>query len=230
MMVAFIDDHREEHGVEPICEALPIAPSTYYAHKAVEADPELRSYRVKRDERLKGEIRRVWEQNFKVCGVRKVWRQLNREGIFVARCTVARLMEELELQGEVRGKRFKTTTIPDESAARPLDLVERDFAVAGPNRLWVSDLTYVATWRGFMYVAFVIDAFSRRIVGWRLQLAEERPCPGRPRAGDLRASGSLRGGAGPPQRSRGAVSVDPLYRAPGRGRHRTVRRQPRRLV
>jgi putative transposase len=167
-MVAFIDDHREEHGVEPICEVLPIAPSTYYAHKAAEADPDLRSHRAKRDEYLKGEIRRVWEENLQVYGVRKVWRQLNREGIYVARCTVARLMEELGLQGAVRGKRFKVTTIPDEYAARPLDLVERDFAVAAPNRLWVSDLTYVATWRGFMYVAFVIDAYSRRIVGWRV--------------------------------------------------------------
>jgi putative transposase len=167
-MVAFIDDHRNEHGVEPICEVLRIAPSTYYAHKAVQADPGLRSYRAKRDEYLKGEIRRVWEENLQVYGARKVWRQLNREGIFVARCTVERLMDELGLQGAVRGKRFKATTIPDESAARPLDLVERDFAVAAPNRLWVSDLTYVATWKNFVYVAFVIDAFSRRIVGWRV--------------------------------------------------------------
>jgi putative transposase len=166
-MVAFIDDHREEHGVEPICELLPIAPSTYYAHKAVESDPALRSCRAKRDEYLKGEIRRVWEENLRVYGVRKVWRQLNRERIFVARCTVARLMDEMGLQGAVRGKQFRTT-IPAEAAARPLDLVERDFAVAAPNRLWVSDLTYGATWRGFMYVAFVIDAFSRRIVGWRV--------------------------------------------------------------
>jgi putative transposase len=168
MMVAFIDDHREEHGVEPICEVLPIAPSTYYARKTVEADPALRSYRAKRDEYLKAEVRRVWEENLRVYGVRKVWRQLNREGSYVARCTVAWLMEALGLQGAVRGKRFKATTIPDESAARPLDLVARNFAVAAPNRLWVSDLTYVATWRNFVYVAFVIDAFSRRIVGWRV--------------------------------------------------------------
>jgi putative transposase len=115
MMVAFIDDHREEHGVEPICEVLPIAPSTYYARKTVEADPALRSYRAKRDEYLKAEVRRVWEENLRVYGVRKVWRQLNREGSYVARCTVAWLMEALGLQGAVRGKRFKATTIPDES-------------------------------------------------------------------------------------------------------------------
>ena len=166
-MVSFIDDHRGEYGVEPICQVLPIAPSTYYAFKAREADPALRSARAKQDEWLRGEIRRVWEANFKLYGVRKVWRQLNREGIDVARCTVARLMEELGLEGTVRGKRFKTT-IPDEVATRPLDLVERDFTASRPNQLWVSDLTYVATWRGFVYVAFVIDVFSRRIVGWRV--------------------------------------------------------------
>jgi transposase InsO family protein len=166
-MVAFIDDHREEYGVEPICRVLPIAPSTYYAHKALEADPKRRSARAKRDEWLRGEIRRVWEANFKVYGVRKVWRQLTREGITVARCTVERLMDEMGLRGTVRGRRFKTT-IPDDAAARPLDLVERDFTAVRPNQLWVSDLTYVASWRGFVYVAFVIDAFSRRIVGWRV--------------------------------------------------------------
>lgn len=166
-MVAFIDDHREEHGVEPICEQLPIAPSTYHARKAQEADPTRRCERARRDEWLRREIRRVWDENQQVYGVRKVWRQLNREGIHVARCTVARLMEELGLAGAVRGRRFKTT-IPDESAARPLDLVERDFTATRPNQLWVSDLTYVATWRGFVYVAFVIDVFSRRIVGWRV--------------------------------------------------------------
>jgi transposase InsO family protein len=166
-MVAFIDDHREAYGVEPICGVLPIAPSTYYAHNAREADPALRSARAQRDEVLRGEIQRVWEANFRVYGVRKVWRQLNREGIAVARCTVARLMGEMGLRGAVRGRRLKTT-IPDGAADRPLDLVERDFTAERPNRLWVSDLTYVATWRGFVYVAFVIDAFSRRIVGWRV--------------------------------------------------------------
>jgi transposase InsO family protein len=110
---------------------------------------------------------RVWKENFEVYGARKVWRQLNREGTQVARCTVERLMRDLGIQGAVRSRRFKRTTVVDEEAARPLDLVERDFGVDRPNELWVSDLTYVATWRGFVYVAFVIDAFGRRIVGWR---------------------------------------------------------------
>jgi len=166
-MVGFVDEHREAYGVEPICEVLPIAPSTYYAHKEQAADPELRSARVKRDEELCDEIRRVWKDNFQVYGVRKVWRQLVREGKAVARCTVGRLMNDLGLHGAVRGKKFKTT-IPEEAAARPLDLVKREFTAAAPNRLWVSDLTYVATWRGFAYVAFVIDVFSRRVVGWRV--------------------------------------------------------------
>ena len=166
-MVAFIDDYRREYGVEPICAVLPIAPSTYYARKARELDPALRSERARRDERLRIEIQRVWEQNFKLYGVRKVWRQLNREGITVARCTVARLMAELGLSGAVRGRRLRTT-IPADAADRPSDLVARDFTAERPNQLWVSDLTYVATWRGFVYVAFVIDTFSRRIVGWRV--------------------------------------------------------------
>jgi transposase InsO family protein len=166
-MVAFIDDHRQEYGVEPICSVLPIAPSTYYRHKAREADPSLHSARAQRDEELRPEIRRVWKDNFQVYGVRKVWRQLNREGHTVARCTVARLMCEMGLFGAVRGRRFKTT-VPADVADRPMDLVERDFTAERPNRLWVSDFTYVATWRGFVYVAFVIDTFSRRIVGWRV--------------------------------------------------------------
>jgi transposase InsO family protein len=166
-MVSFIDENRESYGVEPICDVLPIARSTYYAHKVCEADPTLRSVQAQRDEVLRGEIRRVWEQNFQLYGVRKVWRQLNREGIGVARCTVARLMGNMGLRGAVRGRRFKTT-VADEVAERPLDLVERDFQATRPNELWVSDLTYVATWRGFVYVAFVIDVFSRRIVGWRV--------------------------------------------------------------
>ena len=166
-MVAFIDDHRQTYGVEPICSVLPIAPSTYYACKAREADPALCSARARRDEKLSQEIQRVWNDNQKVYGVRKVWRQLVREGYDVARCTVARLMKEIGLRGAVRGRRAKTT-IPDEAADRPQDLVERKFTADRPNRLWVSDLTYVATWRGFVYVAFVIDVFSRRIVGWRV--------------------------------------------------------------
>ena len=165
-MVGFIDDHREAHGVEPICGVLPIAPSTYYEQKARQADPERLPARAKRDLVLCEEIRRVWKENFGVYGVRKVWRQLDREGFEVARCTVERLMRRIGLQGAIRGKKFKTT-IPDESAARPLDLVDRDFSATRPNQLWVSDLTYVKSWQSFVYVAFVIDVFARRIVGWR---------------------------------------------------------------
>jgi transposase InsO family protein len=161
-MTRFIDGHREKHGVEPICDQLPIAPSTYYSAKS--RPP---SQRTTRDEELKGEIRRVWKDNYRVYGARKVWRQLNREGISVARCTVERLMRRMGLQGAVRGK-TKRTTIAGDAAARPKDLVDRCFAVAAPNRLWVADITYVATWSGFAYVSFVIDAFSRFIVGWRV--------------------------------------------------------------
>ena len=167
-MVRFIDDHRVEYGVEPICEVLPIAPSTYYERKACEADPSRRSARAQRDEWLKVEIRRVWDGNLSVYGAEKIWKQLNREGIQVARCTVERLMGDLGLQGAVRGRGFASTTVSDGAAARPLDLVDRDFTAERPNQLWVSDLTYVATWRGFVYVAFVIDAYARRIVGWRV--------------------------------------------------------------
>ncbi len=145
---------------------LPLAPSTYYEQKAREKDPSRLPARAKRDVQLRGEIRRVRQENFDVYGVRKVWRQLCREGRDVARCTVARLMREMGLQGAVRGRRFKTTK-PDSSGARPMDLVERDFNATRPNELWVSDLTYIATWRGFVYVAFVIDVFARLIVGWR---------------------------------------------------------------
>ena len=166
MMVSFIDALRQGHGVEPICAVLPIAPSTYYERKARQSDPERLPERAKRDACLRPEIRRVWEANFKVYGVRKVWHQLNREEIKVARCTVERLMRAMGLHGAVRGKKCKTT-IPDEGASRPADLVNRDFTASRPNQLWVADFTYVATWLGFAYVAFVIDVFARMIVGWR---------------------------------------------------------------
>ena len=162
-MIRFIDENREEFGVEPICAHLPIAPSTYYDAKA--RPP---SARAMRDAALMVEIQRVFEDNYAVYGHRKVWAQLNREGVAVARCTVQRLMRQMGLHGAVRGRAWKTTTIASESSARPADLVERQFTVDEPNRLWVSDLTYVATWRGFVYVAFVIDAYARRIVGWRV--------------------------------------------------------------
>ncbi len=165
-MVSFTDGHREAHGVEPICAVLPIAPSTYYEEKARQADPERLPRRAKRDAMLRDHIRRVWDENLEVYGARKVWRQLKREGIEVARCTVERLMRDMGLQGAVRGRTFRTT-IADDAATRPADLVNRDFTATRPNRLRVADLTYVATSRGFVCVAFVIDAFSRRIVGWR---------------------------------------------------------------
>ena len=165
-MVSFIDEQRVTYGVEPICAVLPIAPSTYYSRKAQEAHPERLSARARRDLELQPEIRRVWKENFRVYGARKVWRQMNREGIRVARCTVERLMRGLGLAGAVRGRKFKTT-IADETTARPADLVCREFTASRPNQLWVSDLTYVSTWQGFVYVAFVIDVFSRMIVGWR---------------------------------------------------------------
>jgi putative transposase len=166
-MIAFINDHCEAYGVEPICKVLPIAPSTYHAHVARRADPAKRSARAKRDAALKREVRRVFDDNFRVYGVRKVWRQLRRENHDVARCTVERLMRDMGLQGAIRGKSVRTT-VSDKAAPCPLDHVNRQFRALGPNVLWVSDFTYVATWAGFVYVAFVIDAYARRIVGWRV--------------------------------------------------------------
>ena len=166
-MIAFIDDHRQVYGVEPICRVLPIAPSTYHAHAARRADPDRLPARARRDAALAVEIQRVFDENFRVYGVRKVWRQLGREGVEVARCTVARLMRRMGLKGVVRGKGVRTT-IRDTSVPCPLDRVNRVFKVPAPNMLWVSDFTYVATWSGFVYVAFVVDAFARRIVGWRV--------------------------------------------------------------
>jgi putative transposase len=167
-MVAFIEEHRAVYGVEPICEVLPIAPATYYEHRARRIDPERRPERAKRDDRLRGEIRRVWDENFAVYGAEKVWRQLHREGEEVARCTVERLMRGMGLRGAVRGRAFRVTTEPNLAAPRPPDLVQREFRAERPNQLWVADLTYVATWAGFVYVAFVIDVFARSIVGWRV--------------------------------------------------------------
>ena len=166
-MIAFIDDHRAVSGVEPICKLLPIAPSTYRAHAARRADPSKASARMQRDQVLSEQIRRVYEANFEVYGVRKVWRQLRREGVAVARCTVARLMRQMGLRGVSRGKEVRTT-IPDKAAPCPADKVNRQFQAPRPNALWVSDFTYVSTWQGFVYVAFVIDAFARRIVGRRV--------------------------------------------------------------
>ena len=169
-MIAFIDDHREAHGVEPICKVLPIAPSTDHDHVARRTDPEKLSVRAKRDLMLKPEIERVFAENFDVYGARKVWRQMLREGFGVARCTVERLMAELGLYGVIRGKPIRTT-VQDRAAPCPRDHVNRVFHAPAPNRLWLSDFTYVSTWSGFVYVAFVIDAYARRIVGWRVSRA-----------------------------------------------------------
>jgi transposase InsO family protein len=166
-MIAFIDDHRGSYGVEPICKVLPIAPSTYRAQVARRRDPAKLPARAQRDAALMPEIARVFEENFRVYGVRKVWRQLKREGHDLARCTVARLMHSMGLQGVIRGKPARTT-ISDKAAPCPLDHVNRQFKAPRPNALWVSDFTYVATWSGFAYVAFIIDAYARRIVGWRV--------------------------------------------------------------
>jgi transposase InsO family protein len=194
-MVEFVEEHRGTYGVEPICAVLPIAPSTYYEHARRRRDPGHRSDRAKRDDELRVDVRRVWDESFGgVYGADKVWRELVQKGTDVARCTVERLMRDMGLRGAVRGRAFTRTTKPDESAARPLDLVRREFRASRPNQLWVADLTYVATWDGFVYVAFVVDAFSRSIVGWRVSSslrtdlaldALEQALHARPRTGEL---------------------------------------------
>ena len=166
-MISFVDAYRDEHGVEPICRVLPIAPSTYHEHVHRRAKPETASARVKRDAILREEIQRVYDENYQVYGVRKVWRQMLREGHGAARCRVARLMQKMGLQGVIRDRRIRTT-VSDKAAPCPLDHVNRKFKAPRPNVLWVSDFTYVATWGGFVYVAFVIDTYARRIVGWRV--------------------------------------------------------------
>ena len=163
-MIAFIEDQRVVYGVESICRVLPIAPSTFYHQLACRADPSKASARYQRDTELRSEIKRVWDENYQVYGVRKAWHQLKREGFEVARCTVQRLMKQIGIRGAVRGKVVKTT-VPDTSAPCPRDKVNRVFRAPAPNLLWVSDFTYVSTWQGFVYVAFVIDTFADRIVG-----------------------------------------------------------------
>jgi transposase InsO family protein len=167
-MVGFITDHRDQFGVEPMCAVLPIAPSTYFRHHAAQIDPTRRSARAQRDDELQAAIQHVWDANFQVYGPRKVWKALRRMGRRVARCTVRRLMQAMGLHGAVRGRAWITTTQPAAAPDRPSDLVAREFSATRPNQLWVADFTYVATWRGFVYVAFVIDVFARRIVGWRV--------------------------------------------------------------
>ncbi len=224
-MITFIDENKEEYGVEPICDVIEIAPATYYERKHQEREPDRRSKRAKRDEVLRPEIQRVFDENYGVYGVRKVWIQLNREHIPVAKCTVRRLMRQMGLRGATRGKAFTVTTIPDDLLARPKDLVERDFTADAPNRLWIADITYVPTRAGFVYVAFITDVYSRRIVGWRASRSLET---------DLALDAleqaiwdRLDGGTTDliHHSDRGvAISVDSLLGTPRRGRHRTIGR------
>ena len=166
--MAFVNAHRQAYGVESICRVVPIAPSTYYRHRVRQLDPTKRSARALRDEVLKAIIQRIWREHDQAYGSRKVWKQMGREGLREARCRVRRLMRELGLVGVVRGRAWTTTTQPDAVAEWPADLVDRHFVATRPNQLWVADFTYVATWAGFVYVAFVIDVFARRLVGWRV--------------------------------------------------------------
>ena len=165
--MAFVDSHRDQYGVEPICQMLQIAPSWYYEQKARQVDPSRIPLRVRRDSEICNSIRRVWEENFRAYGARKVWKQLHRELIPVARCTVERLMDRMGIEGIRRGAK-RRTTIPADVAERPLDRVQRQFVASRPNQLWIADFTYVATWAGFVYVAFVVDVYARMIVGWRV--------------------------------------------------------------
>jgi transposase InsO family protein len=166
-MYGLVDEHRGVHGVEPICAVLQIAPSAYRRHAARNRDQTLLSPRAQRDVALMPMVEQVWNANLQVYGADKVWKQMNREGVEVARCTVERLMRRLGLRGVRRGKVVRTT-ISDSKAPRPLDKVNREFRADRPNQLWVSDFTYVSTWQGWLYVAFVVDVFARRIVGWRV--------------------------------------------------------------
>jgi len=166
-MIAFITAHRDQYGVEPICRVLPIVPSTYYARIAAQTDPTKLSDKVRRDHALRPVIKRVFAENYGVYGVRNVWRQMRCEGYNVARCTVARLMRDMGLRGVIRGE-SQRTTVSNRADVCPVGLVNRQFKAPAPNVLWVSDFTYVSTWSGFVYVAFVINVFARRIVGWRV--------------------------------------------------------------
>ena len=167
MVIRFIEDHRDVYGVESICAVVPVAPSTYYLHTARVTDPTQRSARAQQDDHWRTQIQRVFDANHQVYGPRTVWRQLRREDHDVARCTIERLMRAMGLRGVVRGRTWITTTDAADTVAQVPDLVDRVFTATPPNQLWVSDFTYVATWRGVVFVAFVIDVFARRIVGWR---------------------------------------------------------------
>ena len=225
MLKAFVDKHRNTHGVEPICKVLQIAPSGYRRHAACQRNPELRCARTKRDDEVAPQIERVWQANMHVYGADKVWHQMRREGAEVARCTVERLMKRLGLRGVRRGKVVRTT-VPDKALPCPLDRVNRQFKADRPNQLWVSDFTYVSSWQGWHYVAFVIDVYARRIVGWRvsssmrtdfvLDALEQALYERQPERSDALVHHSDRGS--PP------VRLHPLHRAPRPGRYRTLGR------
>jgi transposase InsO family protein len=221
-MIGFLDDQCVVYGVESICRVLPIAPSTYYHRLACEADPAKASARQRRDAELLTEIKRVWDENNQVFWVRKAWRQLKREGLALARCTVDRLMKQIGIRGAMRGKAVKTT-VPDTLVPCPRGKVNRVFPAAAPNLLWVSDFSYVSTWLGFIYVAFVIDPFADRIVGRRvsrsaktdfvLDASEQALHDRRP---------VEKGWVDPSLGSRRAIFVHSIHRAFGRSWHRTV--------
>jgi transposase InsO family protein len=215
---AFIDQYRHAYGVEPICRVMQVAPSGYWRYAAQQRTLELRCARSQRDDVLSVDIERVWQANLQVYGADKVWRQLRRKGTEVARCTEECLMRKAVLRGFMRG-RVVRTTVADAKAPCPLDRVNRQFKAQRPNRLWVSDFTYVSTWRGFVYAAFVIDVFARRVVGWRVSRSM--------RTDFLLDAGAVRPAArakrAGPSCNRGlAIRIDKVQRTPGRNRHRAV--------
>jgi putative transposase len=231
MSVAFIDQPRHASGVEPICRVLPIAPSTYFRHKAQPSDPSRRSACAQRDAQLRAIIRRLWNENHQVYGPRKVWKQMGRENLRAARCRVRRLMRAMGRRGAVRGRAWVTTTQASPVATeRPADLVDRQFTATRPNQLWVADLTSVATWRGFVYVAFVIDIFARRIVGWRVSssLATDFVLDALDQAIYDRCSATT--GDLVHHSDCGTQPVDALHGAVSGRRHRALGGQPRRFV
>ena len=227
-MIIFVDAYRDAHGIEPICRVIEIAPSTYYAHVVRREQPEAAPPRVKRDRLLSVEIKRVFNENFGVYGVRKVWRQLLREGHDVGRCTVARLMKKEALQGVIRGARVRTT-VSARATPCPHDHVNRKFRAPRPNVLWVSDFTYVATWGGFVYVAFVIDAYARKIVGWRVSRSAHAGFVLDALEQALHDRKPVSGG-GLVHHSDSAIRVYQVHGAPGRGRPCAIGRQRRRQL
>ena len=229
-MIVFIDNQRGVHGVGPICRVLGIAPSTYYAVKAVARDPALASDRARQDQLDMAAIKQAFEGSRGRYGARKVWHQLRRGGHDIARCTVGRLMKVMGLQGVVRGKKVITTN-PDAAQPCPDDKVNRAFVADMPNQLWVSDFTYVSSWQGMVYVAFVIDVFARKIVGWRVSTSMTTGFVfGCPEPGHLPEDAVRGRQADPSQRSGQPIPVDPIHRAAHRGRHRHISRQRRRFL